>query len=293
MIAPQLSFEPEMARGRAQRVMLSSLFASGIDTAHADARILLCAALGIEYPELVRDPALPIGQGAGTLETFMARRLKREPVSRIIGLRDFWRARFQITPAVFDPRPSTEALVEAALDHATRYPRRYWKVLDLGTGSGAILCSLLQCLPGSSGIGVDLSFQACRAASANLENLRLADRGLIVCGDWTHALSGRFNMIVANPPYVAQGEFANLPQEVIGHDPRLALDGGRDGLAAYREIIPDARRLLAPGGIVALEIGSSQRLAVQSLLEHVFGLPAEAKLDLNGHWRVVITRLPL
>jgi release factor glutamine methyltransferase len=292
-IAPPLSFEPAMTRGIAQRAVLRGLSASGIDTAHADARILLCAALGIEYAELVRDPARPIGQGADVLKRFMARRLKREPVSRIIGARNFWRARFQISPAVFDPRPATEALVEAALDHAARYPRTDWRILDLGTGSGAILCSLLQCLPGSSGIGVDLSFQACTVANTNVENLRLGHRALIVCGDWTHALSGRFDMIVANPPYVAQGEFADLPQEVVDHDPRLALDGGKDGLAAYREIIPGARRLLAPGGIIALEIGVCQRLAVESLLKHAFGLPAEAKLDLDGHWRIVMIRLPL
>jgi release factor glutamine methyltransferase len=288
-----MALDPEMARGTAQRVVLRSLSASGIDTAHADARILLCAALGIEYTELVRDPAHPIGQSAGVLEAFMARRLKREPVSRIIGVRNFWQAQFQIYPAVFDPRPSTEVLVEAALDHAARYPGKNWRILDLGTGSGAIICSLLQCHPGSSGIGIDLSFQACRAACANLENLRLAHRALIVCGDWTHALSGHFDMIVANPPYVAQRELVDLPQEVIDHDPRLALDGGKDGLAAYREIIPDAHRLLAPGGIIALEIGPSQRFAVESLLELVFGLPAEAKLDLDGQWRVVMTRLPL
>jgi release factor glutamine methyltransferase len=290
---PPLLFDAATPVGAARRAIAQGLAAAGIDTADADARILLCAALSIDYIELVRYPARPIGRGADILETFVARRLKREPVSRVVGARDFWRARFQINLAVFDPRPSTEALVEAALNYAARYPRQHWRILDLGTGTGAILCSLLQSLPKSSGIGTDFSFQACRVARANLENLGLARRGFIVCGDWIHALSGRFDMIVANPPYVAQGEFVDLPQEVINYDPRLALDGGKDGLAAYREIIPAARRFLSPGGIIALEIGANQRPAVESLLEGIFGLPAESKLDLDGHWRVVMTRLPL
>ncbi len=289
---PPLSFGASMPREAARRAIAQSLSAAGINTAHADARILLCGVLGIDYAELVRDPARPIGPGAAILAASVARRLKREPVSRVLGVRDFWRARFEISPDVFDPRPSTEALVEAALDHAARYPRQHWRILDLGTGSGAILCSLLQSLPGSSGAGIDFSFQACRAARANLENLGLFRRGFIVCGDWTHALGGRFDMIVANPPYIAQSEFAGLPREVIDYDPRLSLDGGQDGLAAYREIIPAARGLLAPGGMIALEIGANQRPAVESLMEEILGLPAEAKLDLDGHWRVVMTRLP-
>jgi len=287
-----LFFDSAMPVGTARRAIAQSLSASGINSDHADARILVCAALGIEYAELISDPARPLREGAAILETFVARRLNGEPVSRIIGARDFWRARFKINPRVFDPRPSTEALVEAALDYAAQCRKQDWKILDLGTGSGAILCSLLQCLPESTGVGVDLSYQACRIASANLANLGLAQRGFIVCGNWTHSLSDRFDMIVSNPPYVAQGEFVSLPREVIAHDPRLALDGGEDGLAAYREIIPGARRLLAPGGVMALEIAASQRFAVESLVQQGFGSHAESKLDLDGHWRVVMACAP-
>jgi release factor glutamine methyltransferase len=289
-IAPPPSFGPEIARDRAQRAIARSLAAGGIESPHADARILLCAALGIDRAELVSDPAYPIGPRAATLESFVARRLKREPVSRIIGGRDFWRSHFKLSPAVFDPRPATETLVETVLDHAARFRRDNWRILDLGTGSGAILCSLLQYLPGSCGVGVDRSHEACRIAASNCASLGLEQRAIIVCGDWTHALRGRFDMIVSNPPYVAQAEFVSLSQEVGNHDPLLALDGGEDGLAAYREIIPGLHNLLAPGGVVALEVGAGQRLAVQALLRDILGAPSEAKLDLDGYWRVVMTR---
>lgn len=289
-IAERLNFGPEMPRGRAQRAIAQSLAEGGIERPHADARILLCAALEIDHTELVSDPANPIGRRAAIVESFVTRRLKREPVSRIIGQRDFWRSPFTIGPAVFDPRPATEALVEAALNHAALCPRGEWRILDLGTGSGAILCALLQSLPGSSGVGVDISFEACAIARANLENLGLARRAQIVCGDWTHALRGRFDMIVSNPPYVAKGEFVSLPPEVRDYDPLLALDGGEDGLAAYRDIIPGLTGLLAPGGIVAVEVGAGQHVAVESLLRGLAGGPTETKLDLDGYCRVVMTR---
>jgi release factor glutamine methyltransferase len=277
-----------MPRESVQRAIALSLAASGIESPSADARILLCAALGIDHAELIREPTCPIGQRAATLESFVARRLKREPVSRIIGRREFWRSHFNLSPAVFDPRPATEALVEAVLDYAALFPRENWRILDLGTGSGAILCSLLQYFPESSGVGVDRSYEACVIAARNCATLGLEHRALIVCGDWTHALRGRFDMIVSNPPYVAQGKFVSLSPEVRGHDPLLALDGGEDGLAAYRKIVPGLCNLLAPEGIVALEVGAGQHLAVESLLRDMVGAPTETKLDLDGHRRVVI-----
>lgn len=290
-IAEGPNFGPEMPRERAQRAIALRFSANGIARPHADARILLCAALGIDHAELIRDPARPIGRHAATLESFVARRLKQEPVSRITGQREFWRSHFKLSAAVFDPRPATEALVEAVLDHAALYPHRNWRILDLGTGSGAILCSLVQHLPRSCGVGVDRSHEACRIAASNCASLGLGERAHVVCGDWTDALCGRFDMIVSNPPYVAQGEFVSLAPEVRNHDPLLALNGGKDGLAAYRAIIPGLRNLLAPEGIVALEVGAGQQLAVEALLRDVVGGPTETKLDLDGHRRVVITRV--
>jgi release factor glutamine methyltransferase len=281
-------FEPAMARGAGQRSLVRALAKGGIESAQIDARVLLCAALGIEHADLVRNPDCPLGPGAATVASFVARRLKREPVSRIIGHRDFWRARFKIGPAVLDPRHATETLIEAVLDYAARSPRENWRILDLGTGSGAILCSLLQSLPGSVGTGIDISRGACMIARDNLAGLGLAQRGLIVQGDWTRALRGPFDMIVSNPPYVVRGEIARLTPEVRDHDPRLAIDGGEDGLAAYREIIPASRDLLAPGGLIALEVGAGQHPAIESLLTGSFGAPVKVRLDLDGCRRVVL-----
>ncbi|MGH6848346.1 MAG: peptide chain release factor N(5)-glutamine methyltransferase [Methylocella sp.] len=283
-------FEPAMARGAARRSLTRALAKCGIEPAQIDARVLLCAALGIDHADLVSNPDCPLGLGAALVASFAARRLSREPVSRIIGHRDFWRARFKIGPAVLDPRRATETLIEAVLDHAARSAQENWRILDLGTGSGAILCSLLQSLPGSLGTGVDISCGACAIARKNLAALGLARRGQIVCGDWTRALRGPFDVIVSNPPYVARGEIARLAPEVRDHDPRLALDGGEDGLAAYREIIPDSRDLLAPGGMIALEVGAGQHSAVESLLTEAFGAPVEVRLDLEGCRRVVLAR---
>jgi len=281
-------FEPAMARGAGQRSLARALAKGGIESAQIDARVLLCEALGIDHADLVRNPDCPLGPSAATVASFVARRLKREPVSRIIGHRDFWQARFKIGSAVLDPRHATEALIEAVLDYAARSPRENWRILDLGTGSGAILCSLLQSLPGSFGAGVDISRGACVIARDNLAALGLAQRGLIVQGDWTRALRGPFDLIVSNPPYVVRGEIARLAPEVRDHDPRLAMDGGEDGLAAYREIIPASGDLLAPDGLIALEVGAGQHPAVESLLTGAFGAPVKVRFDLDGCRRVVL-----
>jgi release factor glutamine methyltransferase len=146
----------------------------------------------------------------------------------------------------------------------------------------------LQGLPGSVGAGIDISPGACAIARDNLAALGLARRGLIVCGDWAEALRGPFDAIVSNPPYVVRGAIAHLTREVRDHDPRLALDGGEDGLAAYREIIPASRDLLAPGGLIALEVGAGQHPAVESLLAGAFGAPVKVRVDLDGCQRVVL-----
>ncbi len=280
-------FEAAMARGAARTSLVRAFAKDGIELAQIDARVLLCAAIGIDHAELVRNPSHPLGPRAGRVASFAARRLKHEPISRIIGHRDFWRARFRIGPAVLDPRHATETLIEAVLDHAARSPRENWRILDLGTGSGAILCSLLQSLPGSSGVGVDISPGACGIARDNLATLGLARRGPIICCNWAHVLRGPFDVIVSNPPYVARGEIDSLAPEVRDYDPRLALDGGEDGLAAYREIIPASRDLLAPGGLIALEVGAGQHSAVETLLTGAFSAQVKVMLDLDGCRRVI------
>ena len=287
---PALEFGPALPRGAVLGALVRLLRDGGIDSAPVDSRLLLCAALGIDHATLIRDPESLLGSGAAILTAFAARRLRREPVSRIIGHREFWQARFKIAQAVLDPRPETETLIEAVLDHAARFPRENRRILDLGTGSGAILCSILQSLPGSSGVGVDISSAACAIARDNLTALGLESRGFIVCGDWARALHGRFDVIVSNPPYVASGAIARLEPEVRQYDPRLALDGGEDGLAAYREIIPALPGLLAPGGLIALELGAGQYFDVAALLRGRFESPVEVRLDLHGCQRVVLVR---
>jgi release factor glutamine methyltransferase len=286
-IAGPADFEPALSRGAALGVLVDLLRESGIDSAPLDARVLLCAALGIDHTNLICEPDSPLGPGAATLRAFAARRLRREPVSRILGHRDFWQARFLIAEGVLDPRPETETLIEAVLEHAARFPRDYWRILDLGTGSGAILCSILQSLPGSIGVGVDISAAACAIARRNLAALGLAARGLIVRADWTRALGGRFDVIVSNPPYIASSAIGGLEPEVRDHDPRLALDGGGDGLAAYRDIIGALPGLLAPGGLVALELGAGQFRSVEALVCGTLAEPVGSKVDLSGVRRVI------
>lgn len=289
-VAQGLAFSKAQLRGAALGVLIRGLRDAGIDSAPLDGRVLLCAALGIEHANLVADPDRPLGDGAATLTSFAARRLRREPVSRILGQREFWQARFKIAEGVLDPRPETETLLEAVLDHAARSPRENWRILDLGTGSGAILCSALQSLPGSTGVGIDISSAACAIARDNLAALGLSSRALIVRGDWARAVRGRFDIILSNPPYIASGAIAGLEPEVRDHDPHLALDGGDDGLAAYREIIPALQDLLAAGGMAALELGEGQYSAVELLLSRHFAGQVEGRCDYYGCQRVALAR---
>jgi release factor glutamine methyltransferase len=283
-----LDFRPEQPRGRALGELVRTLREQGVESPETDGRVLLCSALGIDHASLIRDPDFLLGDGAGQLAAFAARRLRREPVSRIIGHREFWQARFKIAREVLDPRPETETLIEAVLGCMARFSRTTLRILDLGTGSGAILCSLLQSLPEASGIGVDRSAPACAIARDNLTSLGLAARGHIVCGDWAKTIGGCFDIVVSNPPYVASGAIAGLAPEVRDYDPRLALDGGEDGLAAYREIIPVLPGLLAPGGLIALELGAGQHRSVVSMVQQHFDGLVEVKLDLYGHKRVIL-----
>ena len=274
------------------RLRLARTFAAAaIELAELDARVLLCAALGIDHAGLIREPERPLGAAAAPLGAFASRRLRGEPVSRIVGGKEFWGARLAIAACVLDPRPDTETLIEAALDHIDHIGGvrdRDWRILDLGTGSGAILCALLQALPRAFGVGVDLSPAACAVARGNVEALGLARRGAILCGDWTASLRGRFDLIASNPPYVARADIAGLAPEVRDFDPHLALDGGEDGLAAYRAMSPALAGLLAPGGLIALELGQGQRPAVERLLRDAGLAGFDGRRDLAGHERVIL-----
>ena len=285
----RLGLTPATARAAAVRQLAAALAASGIEDSHLDARLLVCAAAQISCADLVRDPDLELGEvTARRLEAFAARRIAREPVSRILGSRGFWNLDLLVTPAVLDPRPETETLVEAALEALATRRNSALRIVDLGTGSGALLCALLSEFPAATGLGIDLSAAACDVARHNLERCGLAARGEIQRGDWTEAKGRRFDLAIANPPYIASEMIPALAPEVRDHDPRLALDGGVDGLAAYRAIAGLLPQILAADGLVILETGAGQGEAVRGLVQRAGLIAAAPRRDLAGHVRAVV-----
>jgi release factor glutamine methyltransferase len=288
MTASAAVVDPGLSRAQALRLLTQEFVAAKIETPALDGRLLLCAALGIGHLDFLREPDRQIGAAAGEIEAAARRRLAGEPVARIIGRREFYGLDFALTPAVLDPRPDTEILVEAVLAALeARRAEPLW-LLDLGIGSGAILAALLSHLPAAFGIGVDRSEPACRVARSNLAALGFAGRSAVVCADWANPLRGAFDAVVSNPPYIATGEIAGLAKEVRAHDPRGALDGGADGLAAYRILAAAVPQLLASDGIVAFEVGTTQAESVADLLAATGVLkPRDLLRDLGGHVRVV------
>jgi release factor glutamine methyltransferase len=281
-------------QGRATRAealaSLRAVFARArIDSPALDARILLCASGGFDGADLIREPEAALD--AATLERLgvVARRraLAREPVSRILGRRGFWSLSLAISPAVLDPRPETETLIEAVLAMIGSRRDEPWRILDLGAGSGAILCALLAELPKASGLALDRSEAAARIARANLVQCGFGARGSVVVGSWGDSLAGPFDLIVSNPPYVRADAIESLPAEVRDHDPRLALDGGKDGLDAYRAIARALPALAAPAALFALEVGAGQAAAVTALLSGVGDVGLATRKDLFGVERVV------
>ena len=288
MTASAAVVDPGLSRAQALRLLTQAFAAAKIETPALDARLILCAALGIGHLDLLREPDPQIGTVAGEIEAAARRRLAGEPVARIIGHREFYGLDFAISPAVLDPRPDTEILVEAALAALEARRAEPLRLLDLGVGSGAILAALLSRLPAAFGIGVDRSEPACRVARSNLAALGFGGRSAVVCADWANPFRGAFDAIVSNPPYIATWEIAGLATEVRAHDPRAALDGGADGLAAYRILAAAVPQLLGPKGIVALEVGATQAESVADLLAATGVLkPRDLLRDLGGHVRVV------
>lgn len=245
------------------------------DTPRLDAELLLAHALGISREEVIlgqRDLAVP-----SHFDALLDRRLSGEPVAYIIGTRDFWTLTLAVTPAVLIPRPDSETLIEAAIDHfQTHAPTT---ILDLGTGSGALLLAALDQWSGARGLGVDASADALEVARGNAQRLGLADRADFALGDWGAGLTGPFDLILVNPPYIATS--ALLSRDVLHHEPHSALFAGDEGLDEYRRIAPQLPGLLAPGGMAALEIGFDQRESVSALLRQA-GLTVSARTDLAG-----------
>lgn len=264
------------------------LSAAGIADARREARLLLAIALGWDAARVLAYPETPIPTPAGDrLEALLIRRCAREPVSRILGHREFWSLRFELSSETLDPRPDSETLISAALASLEDRARPY-RVLDLGTGSGCLLLALLSELPNAHGIGVDLSPGALGTARRNAAALGFAERAHFVCGNWGEGVGGKWDAILTNPPYIASGDVTDLMPEVARYEPRLALDGGPDGLAAYRVLARDIARLLAPGGVAVAEVGAGQAAAVAVIMAGA-GLALRAvRHDLNGVDRCLV-----
>ncbi|SMF33742.1 release factor glutamine methyltransferase [Tistlia consotensis] len=276
---------PAISLGAALATATAELAAAGVEGARRDARLLLADAAGLEPAAVVAWPERPLaGPARATFESHVRRRAAHEPVSRILGRREFWSLSFALSPATLDPRPDSETLVEALLAEVGDRQRPL-RLLDLGTGSGCLLLALLSELPAAWGLGIDRAPAAAAAARRNAAALGLGDRAAFLAGDWAAALDGRFDLIVSNPPYIARDELAGLDPEVARHDPPAALDGGPDGLDAYRALAAALPRLLRPGGVAALEIGSGQAASAGAVLT-AGGLPAPRLLsDLAGRPR--------
>ena len=263
----------QLADGRTNAQALTwaaaALHAAGVDGARRDARLLLARALGtgveqvFGYPDRVLD-----GRQAADFTALVHRRAQREPVSRILGRREFWSLDLKITSATLDPRPDSETLVEAVLARIDDVAAPL-AILDLGTGSGCLLLALLSELPRARGLGVDIDSAALVVARENAASLGLASRADFAIGDWGREITGSWQVIVSNPPYIKDLEIVGLAPEVARFDPPAALFGGPDGLAAYQRLAPDLSRLLAPGGLAALEVGEGQAAAVERILAAV------------------------
>lgn len=274
--------------GSALAEVARRLAAAGIDETRREARLIVAAALGWQPMQVLGRPEAALD---GTLRqrvlALADRRARREPLSRLLGYREFWSLRFALSPETFDPRPDSETLIEAAL---AALPDRAepCRVLDLGTGTGCLLLALLSELPNAVGVGVDRSAAAVATARQNAQALGLSSRAQLLAGDWGAALGGAWDVILANPPYIPSGGIGSLMPEVARHEPRPALDGGPDGLDAYRALAPEISRLLAPAGLAFLELGLGQKAAVMALLAGV-GLAMRAtRPDLSGVDRCLV-----
>lgn len=267
--------------------------ARGDDNSALDARMILAHAMEREPADLplLDDRALE-DDTIACAEAMIQRRIGGEPVARIIGEKEFWSLRFRLSRGTLVPRPDSETLVAAVLAslEAAGERDRAFRILDLGTGSGCLLLALLSELPHATGIGVDLDRDAVATARDNADRLGLGERAHFVAGNWAEGITGRFDAIVSNPPYVEDGALPELAVEVRRHDPVLALLGGDDGLDAYREIVPQLPRLMASGAVAALEFGPNQAAAIAMLSEQA-GMSAVVERDIAGRERVALLRI--
>ena len=285
-----------MAEGASYDALLRdtavALTAAGIDNVRFEARLLLSHATGLTIEQLIsRGPDAAPAAAAATLRELTARRVRREPMAYILSEREFWGLPFKVSPAVLIPRPDSETVIETVLDLRPDRSRKL-RILDLGLGSGCLLLTLLREYPQATGVGIDASEAALAIAQANAAALGVAPRARLATGDWRQAgwtdqLEGPFDLLVSNPPYIESVAVEGLMPEVANHEPRLALDGGADGFAAYRIISAEAPRLVVPGGWAVVEAGEGQAPDIAALFGAAGLTPKPPRQDLGGIARVV------
>lgn len=284
----------ELTIEAARRALAAQLTANGIESPDLDARLLIGAALDLDHTGLATQASRQItGREETTIVSFARRRMAHEPVARILGHKEFWGLDLRLSDATLIPRPDTETIVAAALEvlASNACATKALRIADIGTGSGAILLALLSELTDATGVGTDISMAALATAELNAQRLGLVGRASFVQCDYTAALSGPFDLIVSNPPYIRSADIATLDRDVRDHDPHLALDGGTDGLDAYRAIAPGAAALLAPDGVLIFEVGHDQSAQVSALMRAAgLTLSSPPRADLGGIHRAVMGR---
>jgi release factor glutamine methyltransferase len=283
---PVAGLKAGVSLSQAVDLLTQAFRARGIESAQADARILAAHALRLDRAALISQAERNLDSSAiDAMSVRAARRLRHEPVARIIGSKEFWSLPFRVEPCVLVPRWDTETVVELALDWIVSRGLRLEKlrVLDIGTGSGALLLALLSELTNASGTGTDISAEAIEVARDNAARLGFAPRSSFLVCDFATTLQAPFDLIVSNPPYIPTSEMAALAPDVRDYDPPLSLDGGADGLCAYRKIAADGSRLLAPGGRLMVELGRGQEAGVSALLAATgLTISGPARKDLGG-----------
>jgi release factor glutamine methyltransferase len=281
---------PSQTVETARRALTLQFRSAGIDSAELDARLLTGHALGLDLTGLITAAQRQLTHGeSARLDDYARRRLAGEPVARIVGEKEFWGLPLQLAPATLVPRPDTETVVELALEllRAGGELDRPLRIADLGTGTGAILLALLSELPAATGTGTDISEAALQTAAANAARAGLSDRATFIACDYASGLSGPFDLIVSNPPYIPTHVIPSLSAEVQNHDPILALDGGMDGLEPYKFLLSNLKKFLEPGGVVFFEIGDGQLADLTGLVRDSGATLSRVHNDLGGVSRVV------
>ena len=281
---------PPETIGATLGAVAAALGEAGFDEPRRRARRVLAVALGLSQSDVFASVDRAVTETERERVTALLRRvLAHEPLSRIQGVREFWGLEFALAPDTLDPRPETEAVIEAVIAQLPDRDRPY-RFLDLGTGTGCLLLALLSEFPRATGVGIDRALGAALTARRNAARLGFAGRSGFVVGDWADAIAGRFDAIVTNPPYIASADIRLLPTEVRDFDPRLALDGGADGLAAYRAIAAQLPRLLLPSGIAACELGIGQDALVAGIFSEAGLVVESTEPDLSGIARCIVAR---